>query len=119
MVAMKTARTGLGALYVLAPELIPGILGVPTDRRARRVIRVLGARYLIQAAVVWTVPERRWALAVGGGVDAIHAVTMALLAAADRPRRRLAGTDAAVAATFALAGWRRAHRLTDSDARRR
>lgn len=110
MAPMTIVRTGLGAVYLVAPEWIPVLLGVRLDRRARLVLRVLGTRHLIQAGVVSSTGARRWALAVGCGVDAIHAASMVLLAAVDRRRRRLAVADAGVAGAFAATGWRVAHR---------
>jgi hypothetical protein len=117
MPAMRIVRLGLGTLYLIAPKAVPDLLGVPTDRRARVVVRILGARYLLQAGAVSTTPDHRDALAVGSVVDAIHAVSMVLLAAVDRRRRRLAVADAGAATAFALAGWHRARKFTDPDAR--
>jgi hypothetical protein len=116
MAPMTIVRSGLGAVYLVAPEWIPVLLGVRLDRRARLVLRVLGARHLIQAGVVSSAPARGRALAVGCGVDAIHAASMVLLAAVDRRRRRLAVADAGVAGAFAATGWRAAHRSAESGA---
>ena len=110
MAPMTIVRSGLGAVYLVAPEWIPVLLGVRLDRRARLVLRVLGARHLIQAGVVSSAPAQRWALVIGCGVDAIHAASMLLLAAVDRRRRRLAGAAAGVAGAFAATGWRTVHR---------
>jgi hypothetical protein len=117
MPTMRVLRFGLGTLYLIAPRAVPDLLGVPTDRRAQVVVRILGTRHLLQAGAVATTPDHRDALAVGSVVDALHAISMVALAAVDRRRRRLAVADAGVATAFALAGWRRAHRFTDPDAR--
>src|SRR5262245_920437 len=94
MAAMRIARTGLGTVYLLAPEWIPGALAVPVDHRARIVVRILGARYLAQAFLVSSALGRRYALAMGAAVDVIHAASMVALAAVDVRRRRLAMADA-------------------------
>jgi hypothetical protein len=117
MPTMRIVRFSLGSLYLIAPKAVPDLLGVPTDRRARVVVRILGARHVLQAGAVSTTPDHRDALAVGSVVDAIHALSMVALAAVDRRRRRLAVADAGAATAFALAGWRRAHRFTHPDAR--
>jgi hypothetical protein len=44
MPRMRVLRFGLGTLYLVAPKAVPDLLGVPTDRRARVVVRILGAR---------------------------------------------------------------------------
>ena len=115
--SLTTVRAGLGTVYLFAPEWIPRLVGVRLDRRARVVVRILGVRHLIQAGVVSTVPLSRWPLALGSGVDALHASSMAVLAAVDRRRRRAAAADAAVAVTLAAAGWRAAQHVTGSGAR--
>jgi hypothetical protein len=117
MAAMRIARSGLGTVYLLAPEWIPGALAVPVDHRARIFVRILGARYVAQAFLVSSAPGRRYALAMGAAVDVIHAASMVALAAVDVRRRRLAMADAGAAVAFAAAGWRRMHRITESDAR--
>ena len=46
-------RTVLGTLYLAVPQWIPGLLlGVRLDQRARLAVRVLGARHLLQAALL-------------------------------------------------------------------
>jgi hypothetical protein len=117
MAAMRVVRAGVGAVYLLAPEWIPSLLDVRVDSRARVVVRILGARHLIQAALVSSAPKRRWALGLGAVVDLTHAISMVGLGVADRRRRRLAVADAGAASAFAAAGWRRMHQISESDAR--
>ena len=101
MRAHVTVRALLGAVYLMEPQWIPGLLGVPVDSRARVVVRILGARQLLHAALVAAMPSPLTRL-LGSGVDALHAGSMLALAALDKRWRRAALTDAAVA--IALAG---------------
>lgn len=74
-----------------------------TGTRTRRVIGVLGARQLVQAALTGARPTAA-VLAVGAGVDALHAASMLALGAFRRDWRTPALTDAAVAAGLAVLG---------------
>ena len=65
------------------------------------IVRVLGARYVMQQVVVLAVPTPLVAR-VTAGVDALHAMSMLAAAALERRYRRAEVTSAAVAATFAL-----------------
>jgi hypothetical protein len=110
-------RTALGTTYLLVPQWVPSMLGVQVDRRARVVVRILGARNVIQSVVISLAPARAYAPAIGAAVDALHAASMVALAAVDERRRRLALADAGVAAAFGAAGLRRAHVLSESGAK--
>ena len=66
--------------------------------------RVLGARHLAQVALTALV-RRPETFAAGGEVDAVHATSMLLLAAASGPERRAALADALAEAAFAAAGF--------------
>lgn len=104
MNGLGVVRGGWGILALSLPDLVAGrVLHVPPDRRTRAVIRVLGARHCTQAVLSGGTPTPR-VLAVGAGVDAVHGLTMLVLAVLDRPHRRLALTSAALAAAFAAAG---------------
>lgn len=91
---------------VAAPLLIaPGrLLGdLPhqrVDRAARGFARVLGARHLVEAAVLARRHTHDWILA-GAAVDATHAVSMVLLAWLRPARRELALASAASATLVA------------------
>jgi hypothetical protein len=104
-VALQLARAGYGLALVLAPgpaiRLATGRL--PTQR-ACRVAQVLGARHLVQATLTTLAPTPA-VLAVGGQVDAVHTVSMLVLAAVSRAGRRAALTDALTEAAFAAAGF--------------
>lgn len=70
-----------------------------TDRRA---VRVLGARYVLQAAGGLLV-DRPWVSVADASVDVVHAVSMVGLAVWAPQHRRLALTSAVVAVCFATA----------------
>lgn len=83
-------RTAYGAVLLLAPSgALAALTRSQIDRRALRLARILGARELVQAAVIERNPTRGRQLA-GAGVDALHAASMLALARIDRRRRRLA-----------------------------
>lgn len=110
MKALVTVRALLGAIYLTEPQWIPGLLGVAVDSRARLVVRILGARQLLQAALMAAMPSPpTWLLA--GAVDALHAGSMLGLAALDARWRRAALTDAAAAIALAGGGQLSVHRL--------
>ncbi len=95
-------RAALGAVHVLWPGLAaaPLVRG-PVDSRARVVLRILGVRQLVQAAVTGARPTPA-VLAVGAGVDATHAVSMVAFGLGARRWRRAALVSAAVAALFSV-----------------
>jgi hypothetical protein len=72
------------------------------DARFRPVVRILGARHVVQAVVtaVRPTPMVRWAGAV---IDCLHATTDIGCAVLDRRRRRAASIDAGVAVALAVA----------------
>jgi hypothetical protein len=88
-------RASLGAALLLWPaRLLATIAGRSTSRPERAAARVLGARHLSEALVLCRDPDRGPALVVAG-VDTVHALTMAALAAARPRERRLATLSAA------------------------
>jgi hypothetical protein len=92
------ACVGMGLL--LRPA---SVLGRDASGRSATVVRVLGARHLLEATIVNVRPTPAISKA-GAAVDAIHAVSaLAFMAAAPR-YRRLALLNAAGATAFALAG---------------
>jgi hypothetical protein len=101
---LQVTRASYGVALVMAPGLVIRLAtgGVP-GRRARRVAQLLGARHLVQAALTAVAP---WpaVFALGAEVDAAHAVSMLMLAAADDDVRRTALTDALAESAFAAAG---------------
>ena len=76
--------------------------GARIDEPTLLVARVLGARHVLQAALVG---RRTGALArLGVAIDLVHAATALALGATDSRHRRLAFTNAGAAAVFAAAG---------------
>jgi len=117
-------RITYGLVLVVAPDRAARVLTrVPLNQRARLVARILGVHHLTAALLVLTVEGRvaadqthraGWSARTGQvrtgspdairrlsrGADVVHALSMVTLAAADPARRRLALTDAGVAALF-------------------
>ena len=97
-------RAGWGLLLLLRPDTGLATLAGSDDTSepARVVIRILGARHLVELGL-----ELRhgstWRRA-GGVIDAIHSVTALGFATLDHRWRRAAIADAAVAAGFATMG---------------
>ncbi len=83
------------------PATVVRRVGRSKDWPAERVVRLLGVRELLQAALI---DQRR--AAIGAGVDGAHAATMMILAVADRRRRRLAVSSAILATVLAVVGLR-------------
>jgi hypothetical protein len=103
---LVAVHAGLGGMCLAAPDAVPG-LAHPLDRRTRRFLRILGARHLIQAGFVGASPTAS-RHRIGAGIDAVHAATMLVLAAADRRRRRPALLNAVAALALAGADFRAA-----------
>jgi hypothetical protein len=102
---LQMIRAGYGTALVLVPgRTIRLATGQAPSQRACRVARLLGARHLAQTALTALVP-RAGMFAAGGQIDAIHAASMLLLAAAGGSGRRAALTDALTETAFAGAGW--------------
>jgi len=103
---VELARAGWGAGLLIAPDRVSALVrGVTPDGRARAVIRVLGARQLLQG-VLSAASSTPAVLAVGVWVDGLHALSGVLFAAVDRRRARPVLLDAGLAATLAAVGWR-------------
>jgi hypothetical protein len=111
--SLTVGRMAVGLGLLVRPEAGARLLGARVDPRSRLVIRALGARHVLQAAVLAGMPSRR-AARRGVAVDLVHACSAAALALVDRQRRRPALIDAGVATAFAVAGRRRSRRLATS-----
>jgi hypothetical protein len=93
------ARTIWGTMLLGTPRLVLPLLGGRQTRLATTVLRVLGARHVLQAIV--TAPRRRRAILVlGAGLDGLHALTALATAATDRSRIRIGLTDAGIATAW-------------------
>lgn len=102
--AISVARVVLGAGLLAKPTPLLAIAGGDAgSRRARQVARLLGVRQVLQGAVSIRRPTTTVAL-LGVAADALHSLSMVGLGLLDRDQRRVALTDAAVAASFAAAG---------------
>ncbi len=102
--ALQLIRAAYGSALILLPgPAIQLATGRLPSRRACLVARVLGARHLAQAALT-AVVRRPGTFAAGGEIDAVHATSMLLLAAASKPERRAALADALAEFAFAAAG---------------
>jgi hypothetical protein len=111
---LDAVRACYGGLLLAAPRRMltvcaPGQAGP----RALGVVRVLGARHLLQAALTAGVLSARGpseeippgrALRAGSGVDTAHAASMLGLALAHRPLRRAALADALLESSLAAFG---------------
>jgi hypothetical protein len=97
------ARAALGAALLLCPRrLLDTIAGRSASRPERAAARLLGARHLTEALLLWRDPDRGPSLVVGG-VDATHALTMGVVAATRPRERRLAALSGAGAMMLAAA----------------
>lgn len=86
---------------LIAPRWLTGmVLRSTVEGKSAAVIRVLGARDLVQARV--TVGGSRHAHCVGGKVDVFHAVSMLGVAALCARHGSLAAASAVVAIVFAI-----------------
>jgi hypothetical protein len=111
---MTWARAGYGLLLLAVPgPLLRLASGRSPSTRLQAVARILGARQLIQAAVIAVGPDAA-CLAVSAEADLVHVASMLAWSAFRSPSRRLALLSGAVAGLFAaadIAGVRRAQAL--------
>ena len=102
--AFSLTRAAYGAVLLCAPgAVISRCTGQPASTRARAMVRVLGTRHLVQAAMTARAPNAL-VLRVGAQVDLAHAASMLALGAIGRPLRRAQLADGLVAAIFAALG---------------
>ncbi len=97
--AVDAMRVGLGVVALARPSVLVHVGGGhrSVDRRA---VRVLGARYLVQAAA-GSLVDRPWVSRADAAVDVTHAVSMVGIAALAPRHRRIALASAVVAVAFA------------------
>jgi hypothetical protein len=83
-------HAALGTALLAVPDAVLRRAGWSTgDRAGALAVRVLGIRHLGQAVALWLWPGRS-SLRLGGTVDVLHGVSMAVLAAVGGSRRRAA-----------------------------
>lgn len=101
MIAFPIARLGLSASYLIAAQHVSSRTGFAA------VLRILAVRHSVQAGTTLARPSL---VSFGVGVDALHAVSMAAVAAGSRRYRRAALADTAIATTLTGAGLLLGHR---------
>lgn len=102
-------RALYGAVLLIAPDrILRTVIDEPTGREAT-VVRVLGARHLLQALTVERSERHGWLL-VGIALDIAHALSMVAVAVLDANHRRLAVLDVVVACGWVLNGLRAVRR---------
>jgi hypothetical protein len=101
---LTAVRAGYGTALLCAPGAALRLCtGQPAGQRERFVARILGIRHLAQAAVTAYAP-RPEVLTAGVGIDLCHALSMLVLAAADRTMRAAEVADATAAIALAAVG---------------
>ena len=96
-------RAGYGAVLLLAPRgVLSQFSGEPCDESTVRVARLLGARQVLQAAVLYARSAPAWQLG-GAGVDLLHGLSMLGVAAVSPKYRKVALISARDAGVLALA----------------
>ncbi len=102
---LSPVRAAVGVARVAFPDtVVPGLADGSLSVPGRRVVRVLGARQIIQALLTGraATPAVLW---LGAEADVAHAASMIGLAIVERRYRRDALGDAAIAVAFAVAGF--------------
>lgn len=100
MRTVEQVRALVGLCQLLRPQpLYRAVTGAPPSRDAVVVMRVLGARHLVQALLLARA-GRTWHRC-GALVDLAHAATMVAVACGGPRWRKPAGFDAVLATAFA------------------
>jgi hypothetical protein len=103
---LPAVRALYGDALLLAPlPALERVAGAAVDRGALAVARLLGARQLVQAAMLGPHPSPG-GLLTGAGIDLAHAVSMAAVArwSSRASHRRMAARHARTAGLFAAWG---------------
>ena len=99
--AVSALRLTWGLALLARPATLSGLAGRGQGQRLAWVVRVLGARQVLQALA-----ERRWPMRglrrLGALVDGTHAVVMAAVAALSKAARRPALCSSGVALVLCL-----------------
>jgi len=100
---LALVRVAFGGALLLAPGKVLGLAHARrVDDPARLVAAVLGARHIVQAALLGT--HGKTLRRAGVAVDLIHCGTALAFGAADVRRRHIAWVNAATAGLLAAAG---------------
>ncbi|MEO6702999.1 MAG: hypothetical protein ABI140_21880 [Jatrophihabitantaceae bacterium] len=99
---LAAAQGGVGFALLARPGRALDAFAAPDATYARRVARILGARLAVQAAAL-QLSRNRAVLVTTGWVDAVHALSMVMVAARSARWRRAALASGAFAAAGALA----------------
>ena len=92
-----------GATLLVAPGRVLQVLGGPNeDRIPERIMRILGARHVLQATAERVFGDS--ALRLGVWVDGLHALTAFGFACVDARWRRAALSDAVITSGLAAVG---------------
>jgi hypothetical protein len=95
-------RVGWGTVLAVAPDWVLRATGRQSTWPARGVLRVLGARHLVQVVACSRARDPRTALAVGAVVDAAHAASCLAITCVSPTWRRAAAIDFVIAAALAV-----------------
>ena len=106
---MTAIRTAWGASLLIAPDA--ALCNADPQRGTRALARVLGARQLIQSAIVASRPTRRTIL-VSVAVDTTHLATVLAVLAFRPDLRRPALINTLSATIFVVLGIRQAQHVT-------
>lgn len=110
----QVLRAVWGAVCLAVPTgVVRGLGQPPPDPRTVFVIRVLGVRHVVQGTVSAFIPNAH-VLAWGASVDGLHSTSMVALGLVDPRRRRLAWTDAVIAAAWGAVTFRGSHEVSAS-----
>ena len=99
--ATRALAATLGAAHLpllLAPDEVSTAVVAEPPRPPRWLVRLLGARVVLQELVVLMAPTRR-VVVLGAAVDGLHATSMVVAALRWPQHRRAAVTSGLVAAT--------------------
>jgi hypothetical protein len=102
-VVLPIVRGVANAVLVARPGDVLRAASAPAPRPARRVVRLLGARVVLQQVAVLAVPTRPLVL-LGAAVDVLHAASMVGAAVAWPRYRRAAASGAVSASASAVLG---------------
>ncbi len=107
---LAAARGGWGLVLVTCPDrVLSQLTGDGGSPLGAGLLRVLGARHIVQAGVTALAPTRA-VLAAGAVADGLHVATAVLFGRADRRQRRAGLIAAGIAGAFGVASARAASR---------